>query len=562
VAVALIATAAALAIASARWLTPQQGVAQPPAPSQQATPRPTAVTDEPAPRSSVPEALAAYRAFQSSFRDADWNSAMRNLGTATERDPSMAAAHLRLAFMRSLESVDEGQVRSTFMQAVRNRATLDERDAALLDAMAPYLQGDPSDPLESAKRLGALRTRWPLDAEIAYVLGSVAYDRGDLQPAVQAFDAAIAIDPDFSLAWSTKGGVLAYMGRFDDARRALDEALRCSRTATEPLWYLSEIDEQQGRCDSEEAHVRTWLSRDPDDWYAYHYLARSLAAEGKSPDAVLTALQQKWGRLEPGHRAKLEPMDRARLAASAGDFVEAERDLNEMEKVLATDPSAQAHAEAHMLLARIAEEQGHPDRARAVAEAYLARKDAWAPTHRVDNVSIFLDPVPEMLGMLARTGAMTPSEREERRAAWLAAWRAKTSAAYLGDLWITAWAAPAATRQEAQAAIEALSGFGAVPPFNPNLPAQALVGRAYLLAERIDDAVALLRSGSAACTLLAEPMASTRAWADLGGALEAKGDSAGACGAYRVVLDRWGKAKPRSVTADKARARVAALRCP
>jgi serine/threonine-protein kinase len=562
IAVALIATAATLAIASSRWLTPRPAVVQPPAPSEHAAPRSTAVTDEPAPRSNVPEALAAYRAFQSSFRDADWNSAMSNLGTATERDPTMAAAHLRLAFMRSLESVDEGLVRSTFMQAVRNRGTLDERDAALLDALAPYLQGDPSDPLESAKRLGALRTRWSLDAEIAYLLGSVHYDRGDLQPAVEAFDAAIAIDPDFALAWSTKGGVLAYMGRFDDARRALDEALRCSRTATEPLWYLSEIDEQQGRCDGEEAHVRTWLSRDPDDWYAYHYLARALAAEGKSHDAVLTALQQKWVRLEPGHRAKLEPMDRALLAASAGDFAEAERELNEIEKVLATDPGAQAHAEAHMLLARIAEEQGHPDRARAVAEAYLARKDAWAPTHRVDNVSIFLDPVPEMLGMLARSGAMTPSERDERRAAWLAAWRAKTAAAYLGDLWITAWAAPASTRQEARAAIEALPGFGVVPPFNPNLPAEALVGHAYLLAERVDDAVGLLRSGSAACTLLAEPIASTRAWAELGGALESKGDVAGACAAYRVVLDRWGKAKPRSVTADKARTRVTALRCP
>jgi hypothetical protein len=47
----------------------------------------------------------------------------------------------------------------------------------------------------------------------------------------------------------------------------------------------------------------------------------------------------------------------------------------------------------------------------------------------------------------------------------------------------------------------------------------------------------------------------------LGEALEQTGDKAGACEAYGVVLDRWDHAKPRSVTVDKARARVKALGC-
>ncbi|MGH7296935.1 MAG: protein kinase domain-containing protein, partial [Polyangiaceae bacterium] len=384
---ALVA-AAVVAYASAR-LSRSTVPTAPPATSAVATPlrSGTAITAEPAPRTSSPEALAAYQAFRRSFRDADWNSAMRALGAAVEHDPSLGAAQLRLAFMRSLESVDEGLVRSTFLQATRNVAGMDERDAGLLDALAPYLQSDPSDPLEAARRLEALRARWPLDAEIAYVLGSVRYDRGDLPAAVQAFDAALAIDPDFALAWSTRGGCLAYLGRLDDARASLDEALRRSRTATEPLWYEAEIDEQQGACSGEEAHVRTWLTRDPDDWYAYHYLARALAGEGRSPDAVQTALEQKWARLQPDHRAKLEPIDRARLAVLVGDFTEAERRVADLEAVLATEPGAQAHAESHAMLARIALETGQPVRARAVAEAYLARKDAWAPSHRVDNVS-------------------------------------------------------------------------------------------------------------------------------------------------------------------------------
>jgi hypothetical protein len=70
-----------------------------------------------------------------------------------------------------------------------------------------------------------------------------------------------------------------------------------------------------------------------------------------------------------------------------------------------------------------------------------------------------------------------------------------------------------------------------------------------------------LRRGTATCTRLAEPLTSTHGWLDLGTALERRGDRPAACDAYRVVLDRWGRAKPRSVTADRARQRSVALRC-
>jgi serine/threonine-protein kinase len=558
----VVAAATMLAFAAARLNRPTVAAssAQPAAePPPSAAPR--AVTETPVPRSTVPEALAAYRAFQTSFREADWNAAMRALEKAVERDPMLAAGQLRLAFMRSLESLDEGLVRATFMQAVRHRDGLDDRDAALLDALAPYLQSDPSDPLECSRRLDALHAQWPLDAEIAYLLGSVRYDRGDLAAAVEAFDAALRIDPTFALASSTKGGVLAYMGRFDEARAALDDAVLASRSATEPLWYLAEIDEQQGQCASEEAHVRTWLSRDPDDWYAYQYLAFSLAGQGKSPDAMQTAFEQKWVRLDPQRRPKVEPTDRARLAMLAGDFAAAQRQLDDMEKLLANEPGAQAHADVHVLLTRIAEETGHPERARAIAEAFLARKDAWSPSHRVDNVSIFLDPIPEMIGVLARTGALTPAQRDQRRTDWLDGWRGRTAEAYRGYLWIAGWAMPASTREEGQAALAVLPSFGGVPAFSPNLPALSLTGHAYLLGDRIDDAVTALRKGSASCTQLAEPIQNTHGWFDLGTALESKGDPAGACAAYRVVLERWGKAKPKSLTADGARARAGALGC-
>ena len=362
---------------------------------------------------------------------------MKALETAVERDPSMAAAHLRLAFVRSLEAAKEGMVRSSFHAATRNRASLDERDMGLLDALEPYLQRDPSDPLEAEHRLEALRQRFPQDAEIAYVLGSVRYDRGDLAAAVEAFDAATVIDPGFAQAQSSRGGCLAYLGRWDDAHTALEAALRQSPTATEPLWYEAEIAEQQGRCADEESAARAWLARDPDDAFAYYWLASALASEGRPVDTVRTAVEQKWVREDPDERAKRQPVDRASLAVMTGDFAAAEGQLRALEAVLASEPGAQVHAEAQAMLVRIAEETGKSDQAREIATAYLARKDAWAPAHRVDDVAILMDPVPTMLGALARAGALSPAQRATQRGEWLGAWQAKTSAAFLGVLWIS-----------------------------------------------------------------------------------------------------------------------------
>jgi serine/threonine-protein kinase len=49
-------------------------------------------------------------------------------------------------------------------------------------------------------------------------------------------------------------------------------------------------------------------------------------------------------------------------------------------------------------------------------------------------------------------------------------------------------------------------------------------------------------------------MNTTEAHLYLGMALDATGDRAGAARAYDEVLSRWGRAKPRSITAEKARA--------
>jgi serine/threonine-protein kinase len=563
VAVAWLVVGAAVAV-SDHWLVTKVRVgASSSASASASSPAPSATTmvDLGATTTATPEARAAFRGFLESFRDGAFEGARQALVRAITIDPSFAAAHLRLAYMNSLVSSDESDVRRSFKQAVQYRTTLTARDQALLDALEPYYQGEPSDPAECEKRLAALVVRYPRDAELAYYLGSLRYDRGRIADAIDAFDRAVGIDPGFALALGARGGCLAYLGRFAEARASLDACESASPIATECLWYKAQLDEQEGKCADEESVVRVWIGRDPDDYYAYQWLAKALYGEGRDLATVETALTQKWLRAAPDRRVRLELLDRMRLDVAKGDFASAERHAVEVEKTLAAEPGALAHAEPQTMLVDALLEEGRTADARAIAESFLKRKDAWVTPHRVDDRAIWEDPIPRMLGVLAHTGGLTPTQMTKERDEWMRIWREKTSDAYVNYLWFYGFARPTETRAEAADALAALPSYSPLPPFNPTSIAAAFVGRVYLLAGSTEEALPWLEKAQSECIALYEPVAHTRALLDLGHAYEKRGDRGAACVSYAKVLARWGTAKPRSVTASDARARSVALGC-
>jgi serine/threonine-protein kinase len=85
---------------------------------------------------------------------------------------------------------------------------------------------------------------------------------------------------------------------------------------------------------------------------------------------------------------------------------------------------------------------------------------------------------------------------------------------------------------------------------------------AYALAGRSAEARAIFAKVGGECSLAiyTRPMMTEhllRARLD-----EQDGNKPSACAHYAKILERWGHAKPRSVTADEARARSKALACP
>ena len=170
--------------------------------------------------SDKPEATAAYRAGMQALRDGSLQSAIEQFERAIELDPRFAAANLRFALLGG----GELQTRKPLQSARSAREDLGEHDRILLDAVEPWTRFPP-DMKESQRRLEAAMKQDPASADFAFQLGLTLDNANAYAEAAAAFDAAIARDPTFALAWHMKARELVNL---DDLSGAMDAYDRCS----------------------------------------------------------------------------------------------------------------------------------------------------------------------------------------------------------------------------------------------------------------------------------------------------------------------------------------------
>ncbi len=519
-------------------------------------PSATAVTDLPDPRTSSPEALASYRAGLSALR---FGGARDAMARAAALDPSLAAAHLQCAVDAAESDVDD-EGRAHMRQATALRDQLSPRDQLLLDAIEPVLLRQPADWPEAGRRLARAVERFPGDAQLWYERGVLAELSEGPEASLPFVERAVALDPKYGLAMSVEGQDLAYLGRFPEARRALAACMAIAPTYVTCAEDLARVLDQEGACEEEETMARTLAAASPAEATAQLLLARALAAQGKPEAAVREALKLRWTALSVAERRRVEPRETISLALLTGDFVTAERLARELEAAAEPSRRESDHGLAARRLAEIYLETGRTAAAGRVAEAFLARRDAWDPDVRTEDYGLALDAVPDLLAAALKAGKITRADAGERRAEWMRRWSARASPFYQRYLWIHGYAQTVDTEADAREALVALPK-GPLPAFVPLTMAEAAVGHTYLLAGRADEALPWLTRAAKSCRALEHPMAHTRAQLWLGLAREAAHDKEGACAAYRTVQARWGKARPPSVTADRAAERSRALGC-
>jgi serine/threonine-protein kinase len=525
--------------------------------SGDASARPTTLTDLPAPSSTSAAAISAYRSGLQEARDGI--VVLAGFERALELDPTLPEAHLQLA-ARGIYEVDE-RARIHFREAQLRRTALSPRDRALLETIEPIVAREPSDWAEASRRAAAATERYPSDAQFWLVRGYLAHgDSSEL--AHQHSTRALELDPGYGDALSNDAEALAYLGAFDEATRRLDACAELTGSAYSGCSFLQfEIDAQQGSCVALEARARRAIAGGVQLDEVHEYLARSLAARAAPGLAVREALRASVRAAPPAIRRYTELSGAVRLALLEGDFVAAERDARAFLELVEPEKREDEHGVPTQWLAQALAESGRGEDAGRAALAFLDRSAAWEPDPRAEDYAMARDRTPQLLAMARDGGQLGRAEAASRRDVWLRRWNDRALPGFRRFLWMHAFPALAAGPDDAREVLAMASGYDALPAFRPKTLAVADIGHALLLAGRTAEAISRLEEATRSCRALEHPVLHTRAHDWLGTAREAMGDRASACAAYQVVIDRWGNAKPRSITADHARERMRALDC-
>jgi serine/threonine-protein kinase len=563
--VALLVAAIAVAAVAGTYAVTRTGRAMPQAAAPSAlqsanapAPKPTAITDLPLPDSPSVEARAAYRAAVQWMHDSNWQRAAQDLERALSLDPSMAMAHLRLAFIR-FNWGNVSEFREHYSRAVGLRSTLGARDQGLLDALEPTLGRPSRDLTESTTRLRVLAERYPFDAELWFLEGMLRVS----DATVPALRRAVEIDPTYADALGQLAGILLQTGHPVEAEDAARKCLAASASAGDCHFVLASALDDRGQCAamSDELEKVIALQMSSTEFplgcamagSTYFYRASAMYADGRAIEAVREMMAAGWTRLPADQRAIAEPIDRARLEYAEGRFDEGDARARELARVVATSDDVTRRSGAAVLLVESALESGRTRDADALSAQYLKTSEILSRGPPV------VDPVPFMRSVRLRSGSSSLEAWRSANAEWIRANMPRAQVPPL--LWTHAFAWGLDTSEAATAALEELRKIGGEPIPEVWTQETAHIGHAYLLAGRSKDGIRALQLNARLCTRLLFPFTYVRGLLWFGAALEATGDAQGACDEYRAVVVGWGNAKPRSVTAEEARKRAAAIHC-
>ena len=531
-------------------------------PDAEPPPMPTGVVITELPISSTckSEAVIQYRAGLIAARKATWDVAHAAFEKAAALDPSCPEPQVQLALAGYFLTYPIAKEREWFHHALAVRDALGERDRLVLDAYEPLIMSEPADRGETTRRLDQVVQQFPTDAQLLQLVAmahllSDSDNPADVKLAIELMQKETVVDPLDANGWQGLGAAYAMLGRDEEERVALDKCLDVAPGSTDCLDQRSRNFRRNGDCETGLTDARSWIANAPRNHRAYLVFAQALASTRAPLESVESALQQMRDYGPKEWSDVIYIYNSALLAALNGDFVQAERLAEQMSEQAQVSSVLLHHVRMSALLVDIFVETGRDSRAFTVAERFLRRKDAasagfWrASAFEPLVLSVLFRPARgRWLGWSERWQASVLSEVTKRQA-WALEWGSIRDVEDIG---------PQAWKQrpdEHQVLVKADQQF-VIP-----IIAKELEGRIALASGEYQMASGLLESSVKACFTLEQPFTNTRAHFWLGQAKEHTGDVAGACDAYRVVLQRWGNAKPRSVTASEARKRAEVLGC-
>jgi serine/threonine-protein kinase len=501
-----------------------------------------------------PAAAAAFEAANTAFRNGQFQEANRNYEVAIAADPTLAAAYLRVAI--SWTGLDEMRGRDAFRKAMLHRTNLSDIDDAIADAYEPRFQ-DPPDRKERTRRLDLAEKRFPGDPYLETLLGGTMVGNKREPEADAAFARALAADPHWVPAYDARINELLGQGDLAHADALVEKCLEAVPAAVVCLKHRVDREDEDGRCEDMKADARRLLGLDAKSEGGHVALAAALDALGAPPDAFAEAMRGMAVDENDGGGKALATWIDAQQGELHGDLGAAERGLKD---VLAWFLDQGRHRERDFAepLIDVAIEMGDLETARAQTKALRARLAARGDDDDLERWGT-LAAREVQLGLATR--AQLHDEQKRALGLYSEFDRRREGERSSMENWRWVYANGVESEDDAKDALTFMpemtdAGWRALSGGDAALD----VGKVLALGGRSAEAVPLLERATRQCTILGRTVERVRAFYWLGLAREGTGDVAGARAAYEKLLARWGNAKPKSITADKARARLARLR--
>lgn len=503
------------------------------------------------------DATALWTAMIEAYRSGD-EQGMTSLSEQLVRAaPDSADAWLRRAWLLSTLSVTLGErnppaQREAVVKAEEGRATLSPRDQLLLDIVKAGVDQAPTD--QKIRIADVAIARFPDDAEFHYLRFLASPEEGT---GFEHARAALRLDPAF--AWAAMEFADAVSADRTEQDAVLSQCLlhhprspACHRVRQ--IWAAYHRD-----CGAVRADVDAWLAGSPQEPRALRGRAQALLQAG----APVAAVRETLGLARSFGGKETEDEDRALLAIWEGDFVTAGSLARARLDALTGELRLTPHLDAAFELAEVLAETGDVAGAGDVATDALQRRAAWV----AEPFLVFPGMDREMALYAAQrdAGQIDDDALAAARSEWVAARRAESGTRNPREIWLGAWEATVRSESDAKAAIAALPEHGLtvdylqVPDLDPR--SQRWKGSISRLAGSPEGAMPVLDNAAGACWVLFAPAAVVQAHLERGLAQEALGHKDAACVDYAWVIDRWGGAKPRSITAEAAREGQARLGC-
>lgn len=133
---------------------------------------------------------------------------------------------------------------------------------------------------------------WPLvgrsgpSAAGYYNLGSALAMQGRLAEAVESYQQALKVQPDYSMPHYSLGRIFAEQGKLDQATFHYQEAVKIDPDFAEAHNNLGNVLARQGDLDGAIKHFREALRIRPDLFQSHENLARALALQGNADEAI------------------------------------------------------------------------------------------------------------------------------------------------------------------------------------------------------------------------------------------------------------------------------------